>query len=53
MKITFLAITAIIAGLCLAHPRLEAKSTENPEGEKEQLAKAFVAHAERLAAAGE
>lgn len=53
MKIAIFAITAIIAGLCLVHPRLEAKSTENPEGEKEKLAKEFVAHAERLAAAEE
>ena len=52
MKITIFAITATIAGLFLAHPRLEAKSTENPEGEKEKLAKEFVAHANRLAAAG-
>ncbi len=51
MKLTTWTLAAIIASLSLANPLLEVYSTGNHQGEKELLAKEFVAHANRLAVA--
>lgn len=49
MKLTTLALGAIIASLSLAHPVLETNSPGTPQGEKEQLAREFVAYAHQIA----
>ena len=51
MKLTTWTLAAIIASLSFANPLLEANSTGSPQGEKEQLAREFVAYANQLAVA--
>lgn len=51
MKPTIWAVTVVIAVLSLANSLPVANSKESPQGEKELLAKEFVAYANRLAVA--